>query len=58
MECIHIYAVCLQAADMQSYISQLKQQLSEQKAAYGELYSQMNRTLKDIEDTEQGVCDF
>ena len=43
---------------MQSHISQLKQQLSEQKAAYGELYSQMNRTLKDIEDTEQGVCDF
>lgn len=43
---------------MQRNVVQLQQQLAEQKASYGELYSQMNQTLQAIEDTEQGVCDF
>ena len=45
---------------MKGRITSLEQQLSDQKAAYGELYSQMNRTITDIQNTagEQDACDF
>lgn len=44
---------------MRYKLAQMEKQLKDQKAAYGELYTQMNRTISDIQqNAEQGAHDF
>ncbi|XP_067941748.1 tropomyosin isoforms c/e-like isoform X2 [Watersipora subatra] len=46
------------STEMVSRIADLEQQLQQQKAAYGELYSQMNKTITDLEKGSGSTCDL